>query len=427
MSDILGLMPPDAAERLTVELARRANGDRSAAAAAELPKIEGKVLPQKSNSGRIFNRTLIRQILDVWRPRWARATPLPGDADALNRKTFSAMARMAASRILVASPRLSRGLLRRCLAAAAGLRCALATADVCLGRSPRGRIRSRARRRFPSTGGYARLVLKLAEDVASEVTTRRLDPRDPLRASGRYYRRPAGRIRARLCRLRAPRSRRHRDPPVAGAPGDRSTPWRPVSAPSSTCCRTAGPGRRRALPIEVVRELAERARAAERALRQQRAEAQAKKRPPIRVRALVQPTFVRFVFEMPDGVGASSMLQRPEADAVVQRAAHLRPRRRARSRHRRTSPRSSRRSRATTRWSRSSMIGDVDVHSFREDKNYNHRRRLPAVGQGEGAGPADRRCRASAPVGRRSRRRKRRPKSIRKRSRRRPRRPSRAR
>ena len=47
MSDILGLMQTDAAERLTVELARRATGDRSASASAELPKIEGKVLPQK--------------------------------------------------------------------------------------------------------------------------------------------------------------------------------------------------------------------------------------------------------------------------------------------------------------------------------------------------------------------------------------------
>jgi flagellar motility protein MotE (MotC chaperone) len=46
MSDILGLMSSEAAERLTVELARRATGDRSAAS-AELPKIEGKVLPQK--------------------------------------------------------------------------------------------------------------------------------------------------------------------------------------------------------------------------------------------------------------------------------------------------------------------------------------------------------------------------------------------
>ena len=50
MSDILGLMSTDAAERLTVEMARRAGSDKSvSASAAELPKIEGKVLPQKPN------------------------------------------------------------------------------------------------------------------------------------------------------------------------------------------------------------------------------------------------------------------------------------------------------------------------------------------------------------------------------------------
>jgi flagellar motility protein MotE (MotC chaperone) len=48
MSDILGLMAPEAAERLTVEMARRAGSDKSAAV-VELPKIEGKVMPQKSN------------------------------------------------------------------------------------------------------------------------------------------------------------------------------------------------------------------------------------------------------------------------------------------------------------------------------------------------------------------------------------------
>ena len=48
MSDILGLMSPEAAERLTIELARRAGADKSASA-ADLPKIEGKVLPQKPN------------------------------------------------------------------------------------------------------------------------------------------------------------------------------------------------------------------------------------------------------------------------------------------------------------------------------------------------------------------------------------------
>ena len=48
MSDILGLMSTEAAERLTVEMARRAGSDKSASA-VELPKIEGKMLPPKSN------------------------------------------------------------------------------------------------------------------------------------------------------------------------------------------------------------------------------------------------------------------------------------------------------------------------------------------------------------------------------------------
>jgi flagellar motility protein MotE (MotC chaperone) len=49
MSDILGLMSPEAAERLTIEMARRAGSDKSGAA-SDLPKIEGRILqPQKSN------------------------------------------------------------------------------------------------------------------------------------------------------------------------------------------------------------------------------------------------------------------------------------------------------------------------------------------------------------------------------------------
>jgi len=48
MSDILGLMLPEAAERLTVEMARRAGADK-AAATAELPKIEGKAMLPKAN------------------------------------------------------------------------------------------------------------------------------------------------------------------------------------------------------------------------------------------------------------------------------------------------------------------------------------------------------------------------------------------
>jgi hypothetical protein len=46
MFDIMGLMQPDAAERLTVELARRAGGDK-ATPGADLPKIEGKIISQK--------------------------------------------------------------------------------------------------------------------------------------------------------------------------------------------------------------------------------------------------------------------------------------------------------------------------------------------------------------------------------------------
>ena len=45
---LIALMSPESAERLTVEMARRAGTDK-AASVADLPKIEGKVLPQKSN------------------------------------------------------------------------------------------------------------------------------------------------------------------------------------------------------------------------------------------------------------------------------------------------------------------------------------------------------------------------------------------
>jgi flagellar motility protein MotE (MotC chaperone) len=49
MSDILGLMSPEAAERLTVEMAKRAGSDKSASI-DDLPKIEGKLLaPQNPN------------------------------------------------------------------------------------------------------------------------------------------------------------------------------------------------------------------------------------------------------------------------------------------------------------------------------------------------------------------------------------------
>ena len=123
------------------------------------------------------------------------------------------------------------------------------------------------------------------------------------------------------------------------------------------------------LPIEVVRELAERARAAERALRMQRAAAEAKKRPLVRVRALVQPTFVRFVFEMPDGVGVSSVLNDQKltlafggalnfdlADAKIAAPPNVAA--------------INQRVEGDQTAVDIILIGDVDIHSFRDDKNY---------------------------------------------------------
>lgn len=123
------------------------------------------------------------------------------------------------------------------------------------------------------------------------------------------------------------------------------------------------------LPQEVVRELAERARAAERALREQRSLEAAKKRSPVRVRASLQPTFVRYVFELPDGSGVSSNLNEQRlallfmpaltfdlADAKLVAPANI----------------GSIAQKFDGEGSRIEikLIGDVDVHSFREEKNY---------------------------------------------------------
>ena len=123
------------------------------------------------------------------------------------------------------------------------------------------------------------------------------------------------------------------------------------------------------LPSEVVRELSDRARAAERALRQQKADDIARKRPPVRVKASVQPTFVRFIFEMPDGVGVSSVLNEQKlsllfnapltfdlADAKVAAPPNV----------------ASINARIDGDKSvvEAELIGDVDVHSFREEKSY---------------------------------------------------------
>ncbi|WP_445489208.1 tetratricopeptide repeat protein [Rhodopseudomonas sp. RCAM05734] len=216
------------------------------------------------------------------------------------------------------------------------------------------------------SGGYARLVLKLAEDVESEVSQagtilvirfkKPVDiPVESLSDSAPDYvgsarRDPDGSaIRLALSRKVTVNSM------VAG---ERIfidlLPEKWAGAP---------PG----LPADVVRELSDRARNAERALRMQRADV--KKPPMIRVRASVQPTFVRFVFDLPDGVNVSSTLDEKRlaltfnvpltfdlADAKLSAPPNVS-----------SIGQAADGSRAAVEIG---LIGDVDVHSFREDKSY---------------------------------------------------------
>src|SRR5438132_849658 len=221
---------------------------------------------------------------------------------------------------------------------------------------------------FTSGGGFARLVLKLAEDVESEVSTagsiiiihfkRPVDvPVDKLSDAvpdyvGSARRDPDGTA------IRLSLSRR--------ATVNTMTAGERIFVDFLPDSWTGPPP---SLPAAVVRELAARARAAERALRAQMAVNAAKKRPPVRVRASVQPTFVRFVFEMPDGVNVSSVLNDQKltlqfnsvlnfdlADAKVAAPPNI----------------ASINQRADVDSSAVDivLIGEVDVHSFREEKNY---------------------------------------------------------
>jgi tetratricopeptide (TPR) repeat protein len=221
---------------------------------------------------------------------------------------------------------------------------------------------------FSASGGYARLVLKLAEDVESEVST-----------AGSIlvirFKRPVDIPVEKLSDAVTDYvSSARRDP-------DGSAIRLSLARKVTINTMTAGErvfvdmlpdgwsGQPPGLPPEVVRELSERARAAERALRQQRAANDAKKRPPIRVRASVQPTFVRFVFEMPDGVGVSSVLNDQKltlsfnaalsfdlADAKVAAPSNISS--------------IGQRIEGDASAVELGLVGDVDVHSFREEKNY---------------------------------------------------------
>jgi tetratricopeptide (TPR) repeat protein/outer membrane biosynthesis protein TonB len=221
---------------------------------------------------------------------------------------------------------------------------------------------------FSVSGGYARLVLKLAEDVDSEVT-----------AAGSIivirFKRPVD-IPVDKLSDAVPDyvSSARRDP-------DGSAIRLSLARRVTINTMTAGEkifidllpdtwsGQPPGLPPEVIRELSERARLAERELRQQRAIAAASKRPPIRVRASVQPTFVRFIFEMPDGVGVSSVLNDQKltlsfntalvfdlADAKLAAPANIAS--------------INQKIEGEMAAVEIGLIGDVDVHSFREEKNY---------------------------------------------------------
>ena len=123
------------------------------------------------------------------------------------------------------------------------------------------------------------------------------------------------------------------------------------------------------LPQDVIRELSERARAAERALRAQRAVEAAKKRAPVRVRASVQPTFVRFVFELPDGASVSSALGEQKLSLMFNTALNF-----DLADARLAAPSNiasiNQKIEGETAVVEMALIGEVDVHSFREDKNY---------------------------------------------------------
>ncbi|WP_284275009.1 tetratricopeptide repeat protein [Bradyrhizobium iriomotense] len=221
---------------------------------------------------------------------------------------------------------------------------------------------------FSAGGGFARLVIKLGEDVPSEVTTagsiliirfeRPVDvPVDRIPEGAPDYVNSA---------------RRDPDGGAIRLSLARRVTVNTMNAGERTFVDLLPEGWKGAppsLPMDVVKELSDRARAAERALRAQRVAAETKKRPPIRVRASVQPTFVRFVFEMPEGVGVSSVLNEQKltlafnanlnfdlADAVVAAPPNV----------------ASIKQKADIDQTNVeiALIGEADVHSFRDDKNY---------------------------------------------------------
>ena len=86
----------------------------------------------------------------------------------------------------------------------------------------------------------------------------------------------------------------------------RSAPRPRPNRCSSICCPKRWTGPPPGLPREVVEDLARRTREAERMNRQQVQLAQNRKSTPVRVRVSKQPTFTRYVFELPELTGVST-------------------------------------------------------------------------------------------------------------------------
>ncbi|MCK1745517.1 tetratricopeptide repeat protein [Bradyrhizobium sp. 139] len=274
------------------------------------------------------------------------------------------MAREAAAGLLSRARAMARGPSRHVRKAPVLAACLL----IGLGAPVRAADPIRGEATFAAGGGFARLVIKLGEDVPSEVTTagsiliirfdRAVDvPVDRVPEGAPDYVNSA---------------RRDPDGGAIRLSLARRVTVNTMNAGERTFIDLLPEGWKGpppSLPMDVVKELAERARVAERALRAQRAAAETKKRPQIRVRASVQPTFVRFVFEIPDGVGVSSVLNEQKltlafnanlnfdlADAVVAAPPNV-----ASIKQKGDIDQTS---------VEIALIGDSDVHSFRDEKNY---------------------------------------------------------
>ena len=256
---------------------------------------------------------------------------------------------------------------RHCLRPSSSLSVLLAVAGLTFSLPCRAEDPVRGEATFSASGGYARLVLKLAEDVDSDVSV-----------AGSIvvirFKRPVDINVDRLSdAVPSYVGSARRDPDGAAI---RISLARRVTVNTMTAGERifvdflpdSWTGPPPSLPLEVIRELA--ARAGRRAAASHPARGgDGQEKPPVRVRALLQPTFVRFVFEMPDGINVSSVLNDQKltlqfnsvltfdlADAKIAAPPNVAS--------------INQRADADTSAVDILLIGEVDVHSFREEKNY---------------------------------------------------------